>query len=80
AKLRKQAFGQSLEKIEREFEQLELPFEDLMIAAAETDATPIDEADTAAPADPVDVRGFRGTRAARHAVRFWRQRSVGTLP
>ena len=34
AKLRKQAFGQSSEKIEREIEQLELALEDLMIAAS----------------------------------------------
>ena len=48
AKLRKQAFGQSSEKIEREIEQLQLALEDLMIAAAETDATPISEADVTA--------------------------------
>ena len=41
AKLRKQAFGQSSEKIEREIEQLQLALEDLMIAAAETDAAPV---------------------------------------
>ncbi|OZA07271.1 MAG: hypothetical protein B7Y02_14265, partial [Rhodobacterales bacterium 17-64-5] len=39
AKLRKQAFGQSSENIEREIEQLELALEDLMIAAAEPDGT-----------------------------------------
>ena len=35
ARLKKQDFGQSSEKIEREIEQLELALEDLMIAAAE---------------------------------------------
>lgn len=35
AKLRKQVFGQSSEKIEREIEQLELALEDLLIATAE---------------------------------------------
>ena len=40
AKLKKQAFGKSSEKIEREIEQLELALEDLLIAAAESDARP----------------------------------------
>ncbi|MGO6748335.1 transposase, partial [Rhizobium ruizarguesonis] len=35
AKLKKQVFGKSSEKIEREIEQLELALEDLLIAAAE---------------------------------------------
>jgi transposase len=37
AKLQKQAFGKSSEKIEREIEQLELALEDLQIAMAEAD-------------------------------------------
>ena len=37
AKLKKQVFGQSSEKIEREIEQLELALEDLLIAAAESE-------------------------------------------
>ena len=36
AKLKKQVFGKSSEKIEREIEQLELALEDLLIAAAGT--------------------------------------------
>ena len=40
AKLKKQAFGESSEKVEREIEQLELALEDLLIAAAEGDTTP----------------------------------------
>jgi transposase len=39
AKLKKQVFGQSSEKIEREIEQLELALEDLLIASAESEAT-----------------------------------------
>lgn len=37
AKLQKQAFGKSSEKIEREIEQLELALEDLQVAMAEVD-------------------------------------------
>ena len=43
AKLTKQMFGKSSEKIEREIEQLELGLEDLLIAVAEDDEAPIDE-------------------------------------
>lgn len=39
AKLQKQAFGKSSEKIEREIEQLELPLEDLQVAMAEANET-----------------------------------------
>lgn len=45
AKLRKQVFGKSSEKIEREIEQLELALEDLLIAAAESDPSPVNETD-----------------------------------
>ena len=49
AKLKKQAFGKSSEKIEREIEQLELALEDLLIASAESATIPAneDEADAA---------------------------------
>lgn len=43
AKLQKQAFGASSEKIEREIEQLELALEDLLVAVAEVDTAPHDE-------------------------------------
>ena len=43
AKLKKQKFGPSSEKIERKIEQLELALEDLMVATAEADGTPPDE-------------------------------------
>lgn len=43
AKLKKQKFGSSSEKIEREIEQLELALEDLKVALAEADDTSPDE-------------------------------------
>lgn len=43
AKLRRQAFGKTSEKVEREIEQLELALEDLLIAKAETEETDLDE-------------------------------------
>ena len=45
AKLKKQAFGKSSEKIEREIEQLELALEDLQVAMAEADTTPAEDSD-----------------------------------
>lgn len=52
ARLKKQAFGKSSEKVEREIEQLELALEDLLIAAAESATVPVDEdAADDAPAD-----------------------------
>lgn len=48
AKLKKQVFGKSSEKIEREIQQLELALEDLLIAAAESDVGLIDEVGEAA--------------------------------
>ena len=46
AKLKKQKFGASSEKIEREIEQLELALEDLMVAKAEATDTPPEEDET----------------------------------
>lgn len=43
AKLQKQAFGKSSEKIEREIEQLELALEDLLVAVTENAGAPIDD-------------------------------------
>ncbi len=40
AKLKKQAFSKSSEKVEREIEQFELALEDLLIAAAESVTAP----------------------------------------
>ncbi|MFN3501921.1 MAG: IS66 family transposase [Allorhizobium sp.] len=53
AKLKKQVFGKSSEKVEREIEQLELALEDLLIAAAEGNTAPIDDADEAASVEPL---------------------------
>ena len=82
AKLRKQVFGQSSEKIEREIEQLQLALEDLMIAAAETDATPISEADMAAPARPAVIAAEgamrRRPRVSANAIRERRELDPGT--
>ena len=82
AKLRKQAFGQSSEKIEREIEQLQLALEDLMIAVAETDATPVNEADVAAPnqTEPSSGEGImrRRPRVSANAVRERRELDPGT--
>ena len=43
AKLTKQMFGKTSEKIGREIEQLELALEDLLVAVAEAETTPHDE-------------------------------------
>ena len=51
AKLQKQKFGPSSEKIEREIEQLELALEDLQVALAEAGDTPSDEDETIASED-----------------------------
>jgi len=58
AKLQKQAFGKSSEKIEREIAQLELALEDLQVAMAEADeaAGPdVDTEDNAAAASEADT-------------------------
>jgi hypothetical protein len=43
ARLKKQVFGKSSEKIEREIAQLELALEDLLIASAEHETATVDE-------------------------------------
>jgi len=56
AKLKKQVFGQSSEKIEREIEQLELALEDLRIASAESETAVLDDdLEGAAPEGPYDA-------------------------
>ena len=63
AKLKKQVFGTSSEKIEREIEQLELALEDLLIASAESDTGPVDQGQTEdAPAAATDDLADRPTR------------------
>jgi transposase len=61
AKLKKQVFGASSEKVEREIEQLELALEDLLIAAAESDTGPMDE-DRVEPAAPTGETAGRKPR------------------
>jgi transposase len=62
AKLKKQAFGRSSEKIEREIEQLELALEDLLITAAEDTAEPVNEADTPASVRSAALTGEKVMR------------------
>lgn len=82
AKLKKQVFGKSSEKIEREIQQLELALEDLLIAAAESNAGPINEADEAAPVAPVantpERMMRRRPRVSEKAVRERKELDPGT--
>lgn len=83
ARLKKQVFGKSSEKIEREIEQLELALEDLLIAAAENDSKPIEETDELAPVAPgantAERIARRRPRVSEKAVRERRQLDPGTL-
>lgn len=82
AKLKKQVFGKSSEKIEREIEQLELALEDLLITAAEGNTVPIDEADETASvvplADASEKIMRRRPRVSDKAVRERRELDPGT--
>ena len=62
AKLKKQVFGQSSEKIEREIEQLELALEDLLIASAESETAVPDGALEAASFEPAEEIAGRPSR------------------
>lgn len=62
AKLKKQVFGQSSEKIEREIEQLELALEDLLIASAESETAVPDGAAEAGSFEPADETADRRSR------------------
>ncbi|MFO7483359.1 IS66 family transposase, partial [Oceanibaculum nanhaiense] len=64
AKLKKQVFGKSSEKIEREIEQLELALEDLLIAAAESNTGPTAE-ETAEAEPPVAAEAPGGRKPRR---------------
>ncbi len=64
AKLQKQKFGPSSEKIEREIEQLELALEDLQVALAEAEDTPPDDED--APDTEDQVPATAEPRQRRH--------------
>ena len=82
AKLKKQVFGKSSEKIEREIEQLELALEDLLIAAAEGNTSLIDEADETASvvplADASEKIMRRRPRVSDKAVRERRELDPGS--
>ncbi|MBT0778473.1 IS66 family transposase [Paracoccus sp. pheM1] len=64
AKLKKQVFGQSSEKIEREIEQLELALEDLLIATAESETSVPDDSqgDDVLETSATDEGGDRPSR------------------
>jgi transposase len=65
AKLKKQAFGKSSEKVEREIEQLELALEDLLIAAAESATADEDAADDASADASKDTAEHKPRRRPR---------------
>ena len=81
AKLQKQAFGKSSEKIEREIEQLELALEDLQVAMAEADETTVTdkpEDSTGATEDiPEDRKPRRRPRISKDAPRERRKLDPG---
>ncbi len=83
ARLRKQAFGKSSEKIEREIQQLELALEDLLIAASENSTKPIDEDDEIDPQASTDPSGEkvirRRPRVSEKAVRERREIDPGRV-
>ena len=73
AKLKKQVFGQSSEKIEREIEQLELALEDLLIASAESETVVPDGAPEAAALEPAEETADRPSRRRRGHEGFWQE-------
>lgn len=82
AKLQRQRFGPSSEKIEREIAQLELALEDLQVALAEGDETrgdmAVDIADMAMPADADTPKPRRRPRVAEGTPRERRVLDPGT--
>ncbi len=82
AKLKKQVFGKSSEKIEREIEQLELALEDLLIAAAENQTGPVaesgdEDAPVAATGDTDERRPRRRPRVSEATPRERRELDPG---
>ena len=70
AKLKKQKFGASSEKIEREIEQLELVLEDLQIATAEADdASSTEEDETLEQDPPLEEAGVAPQKTPRRRPR-----------
>lgn len=83
AKLKKQAFGKSSEKVEREIEQLELALEDLLIGAAESTTALADEssaegAPAAATSDAADLKPRRRPRVSDATPRERRELDPGS--
>lgn len=82
AKLKKQVFGQSSEKIEREIEQLELALEDLLIASAESETAAtdgdLDGAAFEADEDVADRPSRRRPRVSASTPRERRELDPGT--
>lgn len=79
ATLRKQVFGKSSEKVEREIQQLELALEDLLIAAAESGTKPLDEVDEAAPVASTPEKTMRRRpRVSEKAARERKELDPGT--
>jgi len=78
AKLKKQAFGKSSEKVEREIEQLELALEDLLIAAAESSTASADDAPADASKDTAEHKPRRRPRVSDATPRERRELDPGT--
>jgi transposase len=80
AKLKKQAFGKSSEKVEREIEQLELALEDLLIAAAEsaTAPAPVDDAPASTGDETAERKPRRRPRVSDATPRERRELDPGT--
>lgn len=79
AKLQKQAFGKSSEKIEREIAQLELALEDLLIAAAEQRDEPLEEVEPpATEPGTAEVKLRRRPRVSDETPRERRELDPGT--
>jgi transposase len=79
AKLKKQAFGKSSEKVEREIEQLELALEDLLIAAAESATAPAgDDAPASTGDDTTERKPRRRPRVSDTTPRERRELDPGS--
>ena len=82
AKLKKQAFGKSSEKIQREIEQLELALEDLLVTASEQGIGQSEEDDAPAPvsadAGSSDARPRRRPRVSVDTPRERRELDPGS--
>ncbi len=74
AKLQKQKFGASSEKIERESEQLELALEDLQVALAEADEDPADESEQTEATSPEEPEQKKPRRRPRVSASTPRER------